>query len=214
MNCIFYDRILKKQVPCKMIPGKIFSKSNEMYKKLYIQVYFDSSKFTEYNVNIEKLERYSSEFINIHELYPANTQTQINYANTVIPNVFTTYSDELDRYESLINMVTDITGDISKDMFYFLSDLVSYELLFTKCISTERQFMMSISNSKLTEQPTIILIPQIIKMTRRLFEKYTSVIDVEYDLDNYNNYYEYENVLPITLNIDNLKYNVNYIVFP
>jgi hypothetical protein len=212
MNCIFYDKTLKKQIPCILIPGKIFSKSDEMSKKLYVQVYFNSSKFVEYNVTIEKLERYSSEFVNIHDLYPANTQAQINYANAVIPNLFTTYSDELDRYESLINMITDVVGDISKDVFYLLSDLVSYELLFTKCTLTERQFMMSLTTSQLVEQPVSVLIPQMIRMTKRLFEKYTSAIDSEYDLDNYNNYYIYKDTLPITLNIDNLKFNVNYII--
>jgi len=212
MNCIFYDRILGKKVPCILIPGKIFLKSDEMSKKLYVQVHFDSSKFVEYDVTIEKLQRYSSEFVNIHELYPANTQDQINYATTVIPNLFTTYSEELDRYESLVGMITDVDEDISKDMFYLLSDLISYELLFTKCTSIERQFMMSLTISKLGEQPVSILIPQMIRMTKRLFEKYTTTIDTYYDLDNYNNYYEHDNLLPITLNIDNLKFNVNFII--
>lgn len=212
MNCIFYDRILEKKVPCLLLPGRLTTVEDKMCKKIFVQVQYDSSKFVEYNITVEELDRYSSEFVNIHDIYPANTQAQIDYSTAVIPNKVTNDSDELDRYEAIIEMITTVNGDISKDIFYRLSDFVSYELLFQRCTYNERLFMMSLSVSELTEQPVQIFIPQMVRMTKRLFEKYTTTIDSEYDIDNYNNYYEYENTLPITLNINNLKYNVNFII--
>lgn len=212
MECIYYDRNLGKKVPCILIPGELHSTTTDLGRKTYVHVYFDSTRFVEFSVTEGELNRYCSEFVNIHDLYPANTQAQKDYANAVIPSGFTNNSDELDRYEAIINMITTVTGDISKDMFYLLSDLVSYELLFMKCTYDERIFMLGLSAAQLTAQPDPIQIPQIIRMTKRLFEKYTTAIDTNYDLDNYNNYYAHDGSLPITLNTDNLKYNVNYIV--
>jgi len=212
MNCVFYDHVLKKKVPCILIPGKIIVKEFPFKREMYAHVYFDTSKFVEYSVTEEELLRYSSEFVNIHELYPANNQTQLDYITAVIPNLVTNNSDELDRYESLITMITEVVGDISKDLFYLLSDLVSYELLFTKCTLSERQFMAGISAVQLSEQPVTVLVPQMVRMMKRLFEKYTAVISTEYDIDNYNNYYNHEGSLPLELNIDNLKFNSTFII--
>lgn len=212
MECVYYERNLGKKVPCILIPGELHSKTNDLVRKTYVHIYFDSTRFVEFGVTEGELNRYCSEFININELYPTNTQAQKDYANAVIPNGFTNNSDELDRYEAIINMITDVSGDISKNMFYLLSDLVSYELLFTKCTYDERIFMMGLSSSQLNVQPDPIKVPQMIRMTKRLFEKYTDTVDTNYDIDNYNYYYIHDGALPIVLNIDNLKYNVNFII--
>lgn len=212
MNCIFYSERLNTKVPCILIPGEIKVIENGIKRDIYVHVYFDESKFTEYGLTHIKLKRYCSEFVNIYEIYPAVTSGQINYANTVIPNGSTNNSDELDKYEAIITMLTSTNNDISREMFYILSDLISYELLFNYCEYNERVFMMSLSMTKLVDQLNVVLVPQMIRMTKRIFNKYSSNTATYYDLDNYNNYYEHDGVLPITLNIDNLKYNVNFII--
>jgi hypothetical protein len=212
MNCVFYDRVLEKKVPCILIPEKLYINELSFKKEIYVHVYFDTTKYVEYSVTEKELIRYSSEFVNVNELYPANTQAQLDYITAVVPNLVTNNSDELDRYEALITMITETVGDISKDLFYLLSDFVSYELLFTKCILEERQFMLSLSATKLTEQPVSVLVPQMVRMMKRLFEKYTTAISTEYDIDNYNNYYEHDSSLPFELNIDNLKFNSTYVI--
>lgn len=212
MECVYYCRTLGKKIPCILIPGSLRTVTTVVGREMYVHTYFDSARFAAFGLSEGEVKRYCSEFVNINDIYPTNTQAQIDYANAVIPSGFTNNSDELDRYEAVIGMLTDVTGDISRDMFYLLSDLVSYELLFTKCTYDERIFMMGLSQAQLTEQPVQILVPQMVRMTRKLFEKYTSPVDPEYDLDNYNDYYEHESSLPVTLNIDNLKYNVNFLV--
>ncbi len=202
MNCVFYT--IEKKIPCVLIPGEIYVKNMSFKREMYVHVYFDTTKYAEYDVTQGLLSRYCCEFVNIHDLYPANNQTQLDYITAVVPNGFTNNSD-------LITMITTVSGDINKDLFYLLSDLVSYELLFTKCTLEERYFMAGISAVQLTEQPNIVPVPQMVRMVRRLFEKYTSAISSEYDIDNYNNYYEHTDVLPLELNTDNLKFNVNYI---
>lgn len=211
MNCIFYNERLNKKIPCILIPGSIKVIENTIERSVYVHVYFDASKYAEYDLTSIELIRYCSEFVNIREIYPMVTTNQINYANTVIPNGVTNNSDELDRYEALIEMITNTTGDIPKEMFYILSDLVSYELLFNYCEYYHRVFMMSLSMAQLTAQPSIVLVPQMIRMTKRIFSKYSDSVDTYYDLDNYNNYYEHDNILPLTIHIDNLRYNVNFI---
>jgi hypothetical protein len=215
MNCVFYEYKLRKKIPCVLIPGKIYVENNSTKRITKAHVYFDKSKSEEYGVTYEEFIRYSTEFVDIYFLYPANTQSEINYLNTVIPESYTNNYDELNRFEAIITMITNTENDISREMFYILSDLVSYELLFNYCEYSERIFMMSLSTEKLVHQPNVVLIPQMVRMTKRIFSKYSNNIDnidTYYDLDNYNNYYEYSNILPITINVDNLKHNVNFII--
>lgn len=212
MKCVFYNQTIQKKVPCILIPGELYGKTSDYKRKLYVHVYFDPTEYINYNVTQEELNRYCSEFVNIYDIYPMNTIDQQNYANAVIPDKVTNNSDELDRFEAIVNMLTDVSGDIDDEMFYYLADFISYELLFTYSTQQERVFMLTISSIQLTEQPLVVEIPQIVRMTKRIFEKFTEPIDSLYDIDNYNNYHTYKDILPRTLNIDFLKYNVNFII--
>ncbi len=205
MNCVFYDRTLQKKVPCIIIPGDVKTIIKTI-RNVYVHVYFDQSKYIEYGVTQSELNRYSSEFVNFYELYPANDQTQIDYLNSVIPTGPVNNKLELDRFQSLISMITN-TDSISKDIFYTLADLISYEILFMYCTQAELQFMAGIATYELQAVPNVIPVPQMIYMIKYIFDKYLPE-DVIYDLINYNDYYNFRNILPISLNIAYMKTNV------
>jgi hypothetical protein len=212
MNCIFYDKTLKKSVPCILIPNTLWVEQNERYRVFFIQVKYDTSKFEEYSVTQQELNRYSSEFVKFHDLYPVNTQNQIDYANLVIPNLITNNEDELDRYEALISMITDVEGDITTENFYNLAGIISYELLFLRCTYEERMWLFSLSLQILVEQPPFVLVPQMIRMVKTLFTKYTNAdICPFFNIDNYNNYSAHKNTLPIPLNIQIFRENCMFI---
>lgn len=218
-ECIFYDTILKKKVPCLLIPNELYEIKTEFNRKFYCHVSFDESKFLEYAITKEELVKYSDEIVLLNNIYPTTTQIEIDYANYCIPNnIVNNYNNkthnenELDRFEKIIKMITDVEGEISSDVFYKLAEFISYELLFMYCNRPERLFMLNLIHNQLTEQPDI-MVPQMIRMTRRIFNKYNDNDEYSnYKIHNYNKYSEFYNIdFPFLININNLDYNVHYI---
>lgn len=211
MECIVYDRSLQKKIPCLLKPNKIWYQGNESF----CQVTFDSSKFETYNITQNELTRYANENVRFRDLYPARTVEEIAYANACIPNLIadqnTFKEDELNRYLSLIEMMTEVS-EIKKDVFYHIADIISYEILFTFCNQSDRIFMLGISTYQLPSLPDPILVPQVIKMTARIFEKFTNDDTITYNIQNYRLFGSFDHItFPLQLNIPVLKYNVAYI---
>lgn len=212
MQCIFYDKFLYKQIPCLLVTNELYKITNDFDRKFYVHVEFDPSKFEEFNTSRAELLRYSKEKIKLIDIYPARSQKEIDYAINCIPNLLTNNhsSDELDRFESIIDMLTE--NDITRELFYNLCEFITYELLFMYCTTDEKSFFMILSASQLSEQPEVILIPQIIRMLKRIFTKY---LETPYDvikIMNYRRFSGFDSELPVRISLTNLKYNCNYLI--
>lgn len=221
-NCVLYwCPILEKKIPCLLAANEIYKVKTIFDMRIYVHCKWDFTKFTEYNVTRAEVMKYSNEMVLLNYVYPAHTQAQKDYADLCIPNkipdVNTYRDDELDRFETLVGMLINVDGDISKEMFFDLCEFISYELLFELCEFDDRVFMQTLSMSKLTEQPSNVLVPQMIRMTRDVFNKYNSpkfpIPEAPvYKIFNYRHWSEIDYIpFPILINIDNLDYNCNYI---
>jgi hypothetical protein len=211
MQCIFYDRVLAKKIPCLLVANKIHVNNGIKYCK----VTFDSSKFVEYNVTKYELDRYSSDSVKINEIYPARNQTEIDYANACIPNAISNnhITDELNRFESLITMLTDVSS-ITSAVFYNIADFISYDLLFFYCTHNERVFLLTISTVELTSLPDPIPVPQIVRSVKRIMDKFPDDETIIYRIQNHRDLSEFSYLtFPLSLNIPILKYNVDYLVY-
>lgn len=211
MQCIFYDRILEKKVPCLLVPNKLWVSNGIKY----CQVNYDSTKFVEYNITKNELDRYSSDQVKFTEIYPARTPEEIVYANFCIPNKVTETHDidELNRFESLIFMLSDVP-ELSKAVFYNIADFISYDMLFYYCSHSDRLFMLNISTVELTSLPDPILVPQMVRSVKRIMDKYPADETIIYRIQNYRNIAEFSYLtFPLNLNIPVLKHNVDYIAY-
>lgn len=226
MQCVFYDFKLKKQVPCLLEKDILYDVETRFDIQYYVHVSFDDTKYTEYNTNRNELIRYSSEFVPINEIYPATIQDELDYIENTFPKKFaktdisflttsTHSSDELDRFEKVISMLTSTIGNISRENFIKLIDFVNYELVYTYCNSTERDFLNTLSASHLESQPNTVEVPQIVRMLKQIFSKsdsswYTSPYDT-YKIINRRNFSGFDSDFPYIINLGYLEYNVNYI---
>ena len=227
MQCVFYEFRLRKNVPCLLEKNVIYDVKTQFDKRYYVHTEFDVTKFAEFNTNRDELIRYSSEFVPINEVYPAVVQAELDYIDKTLPKHFTKTStsflttgtnhssDELDRFETVIDSLTDVDGEINRENFYRLLDFINYELVFTYCNSTERTFLDTLSASQLTEQPSTVEVPQILRMLKGLFSKgnsawYTGSFD-GYKILNYRNFSGFPGSFPYRVSLTNLEYNVNYI---
>ncbi len=210
MNCVFYNYKLQKKIPCVIIPNDTKEEYRNSIKIVLIHVYYDSSKYDDYNLTQQELNRHSSEFVNFYDLYPTNTQEQIDYCNLMLPLNSTINNHlELDRFQKLIEMITNVES-LSRETFYRLADLISYDILFMYCNQEELHFMAIISQQELSVIPETIFVPQMLHMIKYIFSKYASP-DVYYDIVNYNDYYNFRTILPITLNINYIKNNLIFL---
>ncbi len=221
MSCIFYDYKLCKIVPCNLIPNYFparVNRSEPSERQYIVKVSFDPTKYSQYNVNHNELLRYSSEYVDIFDLYPATNQTEIDYAISCFPNIIpnnSTYcSDELKRFEKLIKMFVS-TDTIDKDIFYMLADFTSYELLFRYNTHEEKQFMMYISNYIITEVPAQIQCAEMIRTVWYIKEKYPNTLtdDTYYRIYNYRNISEFNiYTYPILLDIQKFYTNIDFLI--
>lgn len=221
MNCLFYDQILNKKIPCKLVPNHfppdLVNRTDLFLRKYIVKVEFDFSKYLEYNLTEQETLRYSSEYVNFMDLYPANTQEDIDYANACIPNLIPDEANhkqnELNRFEKLINMFCS-TDSITSENFYILCDFISYELLFRYHTHEERVFLLTIANVPLTQVPENILCKQTIRLVYMLRNKYiyTNLNDIIYRIENYRNISEFNiYTYPIILNIPVFYGNIEFL---
>lgn len=224
--CLFYDSRIQKKVPCLIKEDSVYEVKDDFGIQYYIHVEFDSSRYSTFNTFREELLRFSSEFVKLNDIYPAETQSEIDYADSVLPKILgrvttphlTTSShnsDELDRFEKIVDALTDVVGTVSATTYVRLLNFILYEVYFLYTNSTERSFIDSLSASQLVSQPGTVYVPQIIRMLKKLFSKidssfYTGAYS-GWKILNFKNMNEFESDVPKILNLTNLQYNVNYI---
>jgi hypothetical protein len=211
MSCLYYCKDLQKVVPCTIVPN-VIRLYDHMYKReCLIQVNYDDVSLGKYNLTMNQIMKYCSEYINIHELYPCETQDEIDYFNNHIGVSKTVYPDkELSRYEKLYSYLCNI-DEISSDFIYHLSNLFITDLQFKYLTQEQQVFMKSLSDSQFSQSPEVILIPICMKMLLHLFDKYTGELFENHTMSNYNNYTNYNFLFPLTLNVNNIKFNMNLI---
>lgn len=222
MDCVFYDYKLAKVVPCTLVPNEVYEVKDTLKgKEFYVRVKFDPTRFVLYDTNLDELRRYSDELIPLMDIYPSNTQTQKDYHDLVLPGGISGShaSDELDRFEAIVDMLTDSKDDqnnsidISSETFYRLAEFISYELLFRYCNHTERMYMLTLSAVQITEEPDPIPIPQLLRMSRRIFDKFPTydLPENTYKIYNYRHFGDIEYIpFPLVINAVNLDYNVHF----
>jgi hypothetical protein len=192
-------------VPCTIVPNEIY-KINVM-KDPHVRVIYDSTKFETFNVTIEELRRYSSELVPLIEVYPNTTSEELTYAGSGLYDS----ASELVRFETLINMITDVSK-LKSDVFYTLAEFISYELLFRYLTSPQRLFMMSLAASLIEDPITESMVEHcntpMINMTKRIFDKFPNIPGI-HKIVNYKHFGNLSHItFPILLNITNLKANV------
>lgn len=210
-KCLFYDKTLQKIVPCTVVPNKMYTINGDRFCKIV----YDDTLFNTYNTNYEELYRYSTDQIDIFDLYPANTQEEIDYAIECIPNKIALdhKNKELLRFEKIVNMLTDV-DELNIDFFYKIADFLSYDLLFFYLNQNERVFMLTISTypfnaqSILTIYGGIIPIHPFLRSVIRIFDKFNTD-STTYYIQNIRNLAEFSYItFPLQLNIPVLKSNI------
>jgi hypothetical protein len=214
MKCLFYDKTLNKKIPCILVPNKLYIKEGDRFCK----VTYDDTLFVEYSTNFNELNRYSTDNIDIFDIYPANTVEEIAYANACIPNNTTVNHkyDELIRFEKIVTMLTNVET-IRTDFFYKLADFLSYDLLFFYLNQAERMIMLTIctyliplENVAMLMIDGVIPVKPYLRTIKRIFDKYPEDNTVKYYVQNIRNLAEFYYIsFPLELNIPYLKTNVN-----
>lgn len=220
---VFWCDKLEKLVPCNLRTNYCVNKQSAEGKRYYIRADYDFDKFAEFNITKEEVYRYSDEFVLLNRIYPAETQTQIDYYTEVIPNKITTgdhKNSELDRFEAIVNMLCNFTGELNSEVFFNLTEFITFEILFTYCDLNDRLFMQQLASVQLTEQPQTVLVPQLVRMAKTIFNKMDLSLPVYQSLSNgaYNykiykifnerHFSEFDYIpFPLLLNVDILKYN-------
>jgi hypothetical protein len=211
MSCLYYSKDLQKPVPCTIVPN-VITIYNNLYTRDHIcKVEYDETSLNTYNLTMNQILKYCSNYVNIHELYPYETQDEIDYFNNHAGISKIVYPDkELARYNKLYSYISNIS-EISNDIFFYLCSLFVVDLQFKYLTYEERIFMKSLSDSQFSQSPEIILVPEAIKMLLNLFDKYNGDINILMD-DQKNNNFNYNLKYNITdLNPINIKYNMNLI---
>lgn len=148
---VYYDRILQKTIPCTLRENFIEEKESEIGTRFYVRVSYDFASFATFTVSRDEVYRYSSEVRLINDIYPYTTQAEIDYYNAVFPNKVVTPKEdhalkELERFETII---TDLIGnvvEISLQVLYSLSKLISWELMFMYCDYDDRVMLQTCGN--------------------------------------------------------------------
>jgi len=215
LNVIFYCPIIKKKIPGTLVINNLFRECTEYHLNLYVVIKYDFSKFGIFSLKRDEVYRYSKQVVDIKNVYPYNTQSEKDYADSVIPkyveSIITDHQEkELNRYETIITELINV-NEISYNMFYSLCEFLSFEVLFELCDLTDRIFFQTMSAIQLTEQPDPVRVPQIVRLLKLLFDKF-SVQDIQFKIIDFDHFKEFDYLsFPIVINIVNLEYNINYI---
>lgn len=224
LNCLYYDRILQKTIPCILVPNKIYTDRDG---RKVVNITYDDSKFTEYNTNIEELYRYSYDTIRIMDLYPNTNSDQLAYAQACIPNkianISTFRDDELTRIYTLVEMIINNTT-LHLDTFLKICDFISYEILFVILDHISRLFMAYIANNTLNEQnigPVLAgfggAVPGkiFVRLVYLVFSNYESLLLPNYNIQNIASLSDvikrFNVIFPIPLDINILNANVIFL---
>lgn len=218
-NCLFYDRDLNKTIPCILIPNQVYTIDH----RKYVNITFDTTKFNEFNTNIEELIRYSKFTIKLVDLYPNTNEEELIYAQKCIPNnifdIKTFENDELLRFKKLIEMCLNTTNPIIPDTFYKLADFLSYEIMLLYLKPNERKFMFTIATYPLNMNNVIniinsnegidIIIPYLLTCLN-LFTSY-NYTDNHYYIQNIMNLANTGLTFPLVINVPLLQKNLLFL---
>lgn len=219
MKFIYYCHRLEKGIPCTLKPNIFKATETEVGKRFYIHIAYDEPNFV--NLTLEEVYRYCTEVVQINELYPYETQAQQDYYNAVIPNKIisggTHNEDELERFHCVIKELLNFTGSIDTRTFYYMSEFISYELMFTYCDYNDRVLLQTIGviPPPLTEvpEPRSRRFDLVILMTKMLFDKFGCNPTVEYKILNSRYYSQFDYIpFPLLINTTYLITNINYII--
>lgn len=224
---VFFCPVIEKLVPCTIKKNFI----NKIKCPLGIERYvikceYDPALYTTFNVTRDELYRYSTELTFIEDVYPYNTQAEIDYVTEVTPNKIAATGHkqkEFDRYLAIVYAICDITS-IDIRVFLNLAEFISYELLFSLCNVDDRIFFQTISLVLLTEQPTNLYVPEMVLMVRKIFSKIdindpildglTNGVSTDkmFKMFNVKQFSEFDYIsFPLIINAEILQTNVNYI---
>jgi hypothetical protein len=226
-SCLFYDNCIQKSIPCFLVPNEIYSTQTTFNRDIFVRIEFDTSKFGLYNINPLQVSKFVRNTVRIDKIYPATSQIEIDYAlacmPAAVPNNETHYSDEMRRYEKIIQMFCDFDGFFSVDTFYTIAEFVAYEVTIVYGDVPTRQFMLTLTQSPvLTEQPASLneIQSSVIRMTRMVFNKcqaigtgYEEGDDIMYYLVNYRLLPGLDQVfVTYPISLKTLRLNVNFII--
>lgn len=224
-NCLYYDPVLQKPIPCFIVPNQVYTIEN----RKYVNITWDTTQFDAYNTSLNELNRYSSDTIRLLDLYPNTTSAQLTYATACFPNLIanpSTYeNDELVRCQALVNMVLNVTSPdtVSKDTFFKVADFLSYEVLFLVLQHVEREFMLTIANVPLTTDNVAAVIAEFggittlipfLQSVLTLFNSYNTSTVIYYlqNIMNLSNVVISEGItFPMALNIPLLYSNLQFL---
>ena len=81
MNVLVWSTVLQKTIPGIIRPNFIDQCISTGNRIFYTRISYDFTKFVEYSVTREEVYRYFSETVLLREIYPVNTQAEIQYYN-------------------------------------------------------------------------------------------------------------------------------------
>jgi hypothetical protein len=209
----YFDKILNKYLSCDIVPGILYTKIIKDQFRIIDMIYYCEVTYNVDTTTADQILKYGSRLVDINDIYPADTQTEIDYHTSCITTCAVDKPTELQRFLKIITDLTNVT-ELDTEMFYNLCNFVSYELLFKYLTHDERIFfqMLSFYNyNTLADVPEPILAPDLLRMTSRLFSKYSGTLNVEHEMFNYKHYYEHDSIFPIILNVQNISHNVQLI---
>jgi len=217
-NCLFYDKVLNKTIPCFLVANQLYTINN----RKFVNINFDPSQFATYNTNIQELTRYSLLTTRLVDIYPNTTPEELAYAQACIPNLISDLNtfeyDELVRFKKLVEMCLN-TNSITPDTFYKLADFLSYEVLFLFLQANERHFMLTIATIPLTLEnvATVIAsnggITTIIPYLQTCLTLFTSYayVDTTYYIRNIMNLANTNVTFPLAINVPLLQSNLQFL---
>lgn len=224
---VFYDLRLGQFVPCILERGTIDKiKDPHGINKFYLKCKFDIARLPAFNLSRDQVYRYSTEINVINEVYPYGTTAEKLYADTVITNTSTTLTHKDDELKRYLTILTEVSADgLNVLEFLGLAEFLSYELLFSLCSAADRTFMLQCGTMILTEQPAVVLVPDMVRMIRTIFAN----VDLTspqfrilthpdtgvrtFKLFNIRKYSEFDYIpFPVIINVDYLNTNSNFII--
>lgn len=213
---ISYNYTLKKSFTFTIIPDTIVLETVAVVDTFYIRIKYDS--ISSENITLDELKRYGSEFVNIREIYPYETQSDKDYYHSVVPNKISKDGDhnklEMKRYNLIIQEIAS-TGCSNLTFEYIISFMLS-QLTFLHLTDSDRVIIFDMGENILTTVPTGMSsnIYDFITMLKIVFDVYTgNYFDYVYKLRNNNFLSEFaQTEFPVIINAVTFKTNVTYIV--
>jgi hypothetical protein len=212
MNALFYNRDLGAKIPCTIIPGQLNIYDSKEGRVYLCPVSFDNIDLTPYGITIDQINKYCQEYVNLHDLYPAEVQSDIDYFNSCIDTKSVDILQERTRFEKLYNIICS-QASINTDLIYNLCNFIITDLQFRILTHNENIFMRSLSDILYTTKPDPIPVIEFVRMIKMVFDKYTGdEVFSTHNIQNIGNRVKYAGIFPITLNVTNIQENVNFLL--